>query len=484
MLSSERRSLVIEDDKKLFVVGERINPTGKKDLQASLREKNMDLIITMAEEQEEFGADVLDVNVGMNGIDEVEILFQAVTELSQAMNLPLSIDTSNVEAMEKALRNYPGRALMNSISLDPEKMQRLIPMAKKYGAMFVLLPLSEEGVPKNLEEKKSIIRTIVDEAKKYGITENEIVVDGLVTTVGANKKAAIETLETIRYCKYELGLATVCGLSNISFGLPERSFVNSTFLALAIKEGLTMAIANPMQELLMNVSYATDLLLDRTHADERYVERVTEFNPSHYQLKEFGTKEATRNKPFEEEHVEQETPDSELYEAVLKGRRELTISYTKRALERGMSAEDIIQEVLIKAIDQVGKLFEIGRYFLPQLMNSAEAMKAAVEYLEPLMTQESNVSSLGVVVVATVKGDIHDIGKNLVGIMLKNCGFEVHDLGKNIDAEEIIDAAKRFKADLIGLSALMTTTMMEMKNVVDLAKDRNPISYFGKMETD
>ena len=250
ILTGERGYVDIASGEKFFIIGERINPTGKKALQAALREGDLDLVISMAEEQEEYGADILDVNVGMNGIDEKEVLYQAVTELSQSVNLPLSIDTSDPAAMEKALRYYPGRALMNSISLDENKTDRLLLLAKKYGAMFVLLPLSEAGLPKSLDEKKDIINTLINKAHEYGIDNDCIVVDGLVTTVGANRQAAVETLETIRYCKEELGVETVCGLSNISFGLPERSYVNAAFMAIAVSNGLTMAIANPMQELL------------------------------------------------------------------------------------------------------------------------------------------------------------------------------------------------------------------------------------------
>ncbi len=472
ILSSERMSVDVAKRDKFYIIGERINPTGKKALQASLKEGSVDLVISMAEEQVEYGADILDVNVGMNGIDEKETMFKVVTELTQAVNLPLSIDTSSVEAMEYALRNYPGRALMNSISLDESKMCKLLPMAKKYGAMFVLLPLSEEGLPKNLDEKKHIIRTIVDEAKKYGLTAEDIVVDGLVTTVGANKMAAVETLETIRYCTDELGVLTVCGLSNISFGLPERSYVNAAFMAVAIKEGLTMAIANPMQELLMNITYATDLLLARPEADGRYVERVTVFKEAHaVNNVQEQAKVSDKSTVSEIKEDDADIIDKDIYDAVLKGRKETVLNVTKKAIDNGLSPEEIINGAFVPAINRVGVLFEKGRYFLPQLMSSAETMKIGMDYIEPMLAGDANINTKGVVVIATVKGDIHDIGKNLVAIMLKNCGYEVHDLGKNIEADDIIQAAREYNADIIGLSALMTTTMMEMKNVVDKVKE-------------
>ena len=475
ILSGERISVDIASGEKFLIIGERINPTGKKALQESLREKNMEPVITMAEEQVEYGADILDVNVGMNGIDEKEIMVMAVNELSCAVNIPLCIDTSSPDVMEAALRIYPGRALMNSISLDPARMDRLLEIAKKYGAMFILLPLSEAGLPKDIDEKKEIINTIVYKAEKYGIGRECIVVDGLVATVGANKKAALETLETIRYCKEELMLETVCGLSNISFGLPERSYVNSAFMALAINSGLTMAIANPMQELLMNITYASDMLMAKPDSDARYVERITVFNEKHKKETVIvKNSDMTEKKAdYEEDKSTGDICDYRLYEAVLKGRKENIISYTKKSLDDGFKPEEIINKALIPAINKVGVLYESGRYFLPQLMGSAEAMKNAVDYLEPMLDGKSAGETKGVIVIATVKGDIHDIGKNLVAVMLKNYGFTVYDLGKNVEADEIIAAAEKYNADIIGLSALMTTTMMEMKNVVDLAKQKN-----------
>lgn len=476
ILTGERAYVDIASGEKFFIIGERINPTGKKALQAALREGDLDLVISMAEEQEEYGADILDVNVGMNGIDEKEVLYQAVTELSQSVNLPLSIDTSDPAAMEKALRYYPGRALMNSISLDENKTDRLLLLAKKYGAMFVLLPLSEAGLPKSLDEKKDIINTLINKAHEYGIDNDCIVVDGLVTTVGANRQAAVETLETIRYCKEELGVETVCGLSNISFGLPERSYVNAAFMAIAVSNGLTMAIANPMQELLMNITYASDLLMAKPDSDTRYVERITVFNEEHKKETvpvQKNDAKAKKEDRASDKEAECDICDADIYESVLKGRKENALKQVKNAIDNGKRPDIIINKALIPAINKVGELFESGRYFLPQLMNSAEAMKASVDYLEPLLDDESAGKTNGVVVIATVKGDIHDIGKNLVAIMLKNYGFTVYDLGKNVPAEDIIDAAKKYDADIIGLSALMTTTMTEMKNVVDLAKKEN-----------
>ena len=458
-ISTERKTLQFDLDGRFLVVGERINPTGKKALQAELREDNLDMVLRFAQEQKENGADILDVNVGMNGIDEKEMMLKVVNELTLASDLPLCIDSSHISVMEAALRIYPGRALINSISLEKEKFEKLIPIAKKYGAMFILLPLSDEGLPKDLEEKKQIINTILAEAKRQGFTEKDIVVDGLVNTVGANKKAAMETLETIRYCKHELGVATICGLSNISFGLPERIFVNATFLALAIGEGLTMAIANPSQGLLMNTAFATDLLMNKEEADVKYIKRVTE-NPTTLVAQEKAeTKTEAKNQ-------------NEVSEAVIKGKRKQIISLVEGALKAGNEPQAIIETMLIPAINQVGDLFDKQIYFLPQLISSAETMKTAIDYLEPML-KKAEGNSLGKVIMATVAGDIHDIGKNLVVLMLKNYGFDVIDLGKDVPTELIIETAKKEDADIIGLSALMTTTMTEMKHVIEEAHKAN-----------
>lgn len=267
MLTSERKSVEITLDGRFMVIGERINPTGKKKLQAELKEGSLNLVRTMALEQEENGASILDINMGMNGIDEKEMMLRTIYEVTSTVDCPLCIDSSHVDIIEAALRIYPGRALINSISLEKEKFEKLLPIAKKYGAMFILLPLSDEGLPKDSAEKHGIIRTIMDEAVRIGMAKEDIIVDGLVATIGANPNAALECFETFSYCKNELELPTACGLSNISFGLPERTYVNTAFLTMAIANGLTMAIANPSQELLMNAAFASDMLLNKKESD-------------------------------------------------------------------------------------------------------------------------------------------------------------------------------------------------------------------------
>jgi 5-methyltetrahydrofolate--homocysteine methyltransferase len=454
-LTTERNVTSISLDGTFTIVGERINPTGKKALQEQLRQGQLDLVVEMAEEQVEKGARILDVNMGMNGIDEKEMMLKAVQELTMTVDVPLSIDSSYVEVVEQALRIYPGRALINSISLETEKFEKLIPIARKYGAMFILLPLSNEGLPKDLDEKIRIIDTIVASAKDHGLSTQDIVVDGLVATIGANKRAALEVFETIRYCKEELGVATICGLSNISFGLPERVFVNTAFLTVAISQGLTMAIANPSQTLLTNAALATDLLLNKEEADLRYIEGVSK------------TEVVTASQGGSSTQID----GHPLYVAVVKGKDAKITQLVEEELKQGVEPETLIDSHLIPAINYVGELFEQKKYFLPQLIASAETMKKAVEILEPLLEAKRQGEKLATIVMATVKGDIHDIGKNLVVLMLKNYGYDVIDLGKDVETDDILQTAIEKDAKVIGLSALMTTTMMEMKTVVDRAKE-------------
>lgn len=484
-LSSERKTEVFSLDDGFFVIGERINPTGKKKLQAELREGSLALVRDFAEEQEACGARILDVNMGMGGIDEKEMMLRAIEEISAVSNLPLSLDSSHISVLEAALRRYPGRALVNSVSYETEKFEKLLPIVKKYGAMFILLPLSDAGLPANLQEKKDIISKIVNRAESLGLCKEDIVVDGLVNTVGANKKAALETLETIRYCK-ENGFATVCGLSNISFGMPERSYVNTTFLTMAIREGLTMAIANPSQELLMACAYASDLLLDKEGADMRYIGYADVIKERREQKEREQAERRFLEQPIENGADKPATvlkkSDADtagllpswlkLREAVLKGDKSGISGITKQALAEGAQPKELLDRVLLPAINTVGDYFDSGKYFLPQLIAGAEAMKTSIEILEPLMLTEKSDADMPVIVIATVEGDIHDIGKNLVALMLKNYGFKVIDLGKDVPKEKIIEAAKEHHASIIALSALMTTTMKQMEAVIQYAKEQ------------
>lgn len=461
VLTSERGFVEVTLDGGFKVVGERINPTGKKALQEELRSGSMQMVRQFARDQEIAGAAILDVNMGTNGIDEKATMLDAIYEVISTVDLPLSIDTSYVDVMEAALRIYPGRALINSISCEAEKMKELLPIAKKYGAMFVLLPLSQAGLPKDLDEKKEHITHVLEAARAIGLQDNDAVVDVLVATVGANPSAALECFETISYCKDTLHLPTICGLSNISFGMPQRIFVNTAFLNVALSKGLTMAIANPSQELLMYTALATDLLLGKEGASERYLGTVPTTA-----MKMVGSKDVKVDSQTKEE------AHHPIFDCVVKGDKESIIQEVKKEVEAGEKPSAVIEKYLIPGINQVGEYYDNKKYFLPQLIAGANAMKEAMEYLEPLLLADKKDEAKATVVIATVEGDIHDIGKNLVVLMLKNYGYRVFDMGKDVPAESIVNKAIEENAQIIGLSALMTTTMMRMKDVVDLAKEK------------
>ena len=476
VLCSERKLVEIEPGESFQVIGERINPTGKKALQAELREGKLDIVRNMARDQEENGAAILDVNMGLGGIDEKGLMLEAIQEITGVADCPLCIDSSFPEVIEAALRIYPGRALINSVSYEKEKIEALLPIAKKYGAMFILLPLSDEGIPETVEKKHEILDKALKQAYEAGFVKEDIVVDALVATVGADKNAALSCLATFKHCSEELGLATVCGLSNISFGLPDRIFVNVAFLVMSISHGLTMAIANPSQDLFMNIAAATDMLMNRTGGDIRYINRINAYeekcerNP---ELAIIGNKKKTDvNVSATPGPVDKTETIHPVYKAVLDGDKTGIVALAKAEVENGTDPGDVVNDHLIPAINKVGDLFEKKVYFLPQLIASANAMETAIGYLEPLIKRENTGEEAETVVIATVEGDVHDIGKNLVGLMLKNHGFNVIDLGKDVPADVIIDTAMKENAGVVGLSALMTTTMVRMKDVVELAKEK------------
>lgn len=456
VVTSERQATWIALDGAFKVIGERINPTGKKKLQESLKSGSLSMVSDFAREQEEKGASILDINMGMNGIDEMKMMLDAIYEVSSIVDLPLCIDTSHVDIMEAALRIYPGRAMINSISAEEGKMDKMLELAKKYGAMFIALPLSGAGLPKDLNEKKQHINTILAKADELDIDRSCAVVDVLVQTVGADPTAGLQCFETISYCKEDLGLPTVCGLSNISFGMPNRQFVNATYLTIAVSKGLTMAIANPSQEMLMYQAAAADALLNKAGAVEKYASLPVVSNTT--------TSTAT---------VVAKEDDNlgPVASCVVKGQKEKIVDEIKTLINAGTNPQDVIEQHLIAGINKVGELYDKKKYFLPQLIAGANAMEEGMKYIEPLLSSESKEKK-GKIVFATVEGDIHDIGKNLVVLMLKNYGYEVIDLGKDVPASEIVSKAIETGAQIIGLSALMTTTMMRMKDVVDEVKAR------------
>lgn len=476
ILTSERGRMEFTLDGPFHIVGERINPTGKKKLQEELLSGSLELAAEMARTQTQQGASILDINVGMGGIDEQAMMLKVLEQVGQQVDTPLCIDSSNPAVVAAALRRYPGRALVNSISCEKEKIEGLLPIVKKYGAMFILLPVKDSGLPKNQQERRENIQYVLEKAYELGFEKEDIIVDGLVAAVAAEQSAAVDTLATIGWCREE-GLATICGLSNISFGLPDRSYVNSVFLSMAMQQGLTMAIANPSQELFRRSRLAADLLMGKKGAAVRYVEHCSQVPAPEVSEKSEkillehlrsinSEKKSSLDKDKEEEHMWAEVIRLD----VLKGRDKKIVTHIHLCLaavsDKLEKAEELLNQVLIPAINEVGELFNQQKYFLPQLIISAKAMEAGVAVLEPVLQEKQKDSQGPVVVIATVKGDVHDIGKNLVAMMMKNYGFHVIDLGKDVDKETILAAAKEHQADVIGLSALMTTTMSYMKEVI------------------
>lgn len=465
-ITSTRKTVFMGLNEPLTIIGERINPTGKKKLQEELREGKTAEIRRFALEQTEKGAVVLDVNVGMPGIDEKAKMVEVVELLSSMVEAPLCLDSANPEVLEAALRVYPGRALINSVSGEKEKMKKLLPVAAKYGAMFVLLPLGDDGLPETADERIRIVEDVYNEAEKQGFNKQDIVIDGLVLTISSNQAAARETLKLINWATYHFKANSNIGLSNVSYGLPERAWVNSAFLVMAVGSGLTAAIANPSSELLMNMKMASDVL---TGADEGSRNYINFFAKRVETLKSVATGESI---PLS--NVDR------IYQGILSGDKEGIIISLENSIKEGYEPGALVDKYLIPAITEVGELYEEKKYFLPQLIQSAEAMKNAFAYLEPLLkeTSDKGLKEKPKVILATVKGDIHDIGKNIVALMLRNYGFEVYDLGKDVAASEIIIKAKTLGAQIIGLSALMTTTMVEMGKVISLARKEGLKSKF------
>ncbi len=457
-VSSARSPLILEGKRPVSIVGERINPTGKKNLQAELLEGNMSLVRSMAGEQGRMGASLLDVNVGMAGIDQKKTMLEAIGALSVASDLPLVIDSSDCDVIDAALRIYPGRALINSISGEIEKMDRLLPVAAKYGAMFILLPLKGGDLPETAEKRKKIVEEVFDRASAEGFTKADIVIDGLVMAASSDLNAPMETLRTVEWCSNVFRANTILGLSNVSFGMPERAWMNASFLSMAVSKGLTMAIANPAVEEVMNSVFAADLLAGRDKDAAAYIRHFSR------------EKDALRERPEPSQNVSVDV----VFQAVLDGNRDGIEALLSRMLESGEEARRIVDESMIPAITRVGTLFDRREYFLPQLIASAETMKKGIACLEPFLGDSvKSRKQKGVILIATVRGDVHDIGKNIVALMLRNQGFEVIDLGKDVAAETIVEEASRITPSIIGLSALMTTTMVNMEDVIALARKRS-----------
>ena len=442
--------------RKPLIIGERINPTGKSKFKQALREHDMEYIYKEGLAQEEKGAQILDVNVGLPEIDEPRLMEEAVTGIQAIIDLPLQIDTSDTAAMERGLRYYNGKPMLNSVNGKKESMESVFPIAKKYGAVLVCLCLDESGIPETVEGRLRVAEKLVKTAAEYGIPKKNLVIDALVLTISTGQDNANVTLETMRRIRYEMGLHTVLGVSNISFGLPERSRINTAFFTMAMNNGLSAGIVNPSSEPMMSAYYSFNALIGEDEQCMAYIANASQ----------------TADKPSAA--PAQKNSALTLEEAIIKGLSESAGEATVRLLEQNMDALAIINEKLIPALDVVGKGFEEKKMFLPQLLMSADAAKASFEAIKATLSKQGkNSESKGKIVIATVKGDIHDIGKNIVKTLLENYGFDMLDLGKDVDPELILKTVQENQVKLVGLSALMTTTVVNMEATIKLLREHH-----------
>ena len=462
VVSSYGQSVFLGEGSK--IIGERINPTGKKKFKQALKEHDLEYILREGITQQDNGAHILDVNVGLPDIDEPAMMKETVQELQSVVNLPLQIDTVDPEAMEAALRIYNGKAMVNSVSGKQESMDKVFPLIRKYGGVVIGLTLDEEGIPADAEGRVRIARKIIDEAAKYGIGKKDIVIDALAMTISSEPAGAKVTLETLRRLKDEVGVNTVLGVSNISFGLPSRPVINAAFYTMAMMNGLSAGIINPSSEDMMKAWYAYHALMGLDTNCERYIGRYSSTQSSG------GGSGAAGASPS---GIGQKSTLS-LRESIEKGLKE-DASLITTHLSEEQDPLDIINTELIPALNHVGDGFEKGTVFLPQLLMSAEAAKSAFAVLKDKMDKSGKVQDkIGTIVLATVKGDIHDIGKNIVKVLLENYSFDVIDLGKDVPPEKIVETVLGKDIRLVGLSALMTTTVGSMEETIRQLREKAP----------
>ena len=469
-------SQAVEIGPRCVLIGERINPTGKKRFQQALRDSDIPYILQEGLNQEDAGADILDVNVGLPEIDEPQMMRTVVTRLQGVTGLPLQIDTTDARALELALRYYNGKAMVNSVNGKQEVIETVMPLVAKYGGVLVSLVLDENGIPATADGRMAIARTIYAAADRYGIPRKDIVIDGLCMTISSEPDGALVTLETLRRVRDELAGHTILGVSNISFGLPARELVNSHFLTMAMHEGLSCAIINPNNEPMMQAYRASLALLNQDPQCSGFIGAYHDYVPLAKRLKAAAAGsaggQAGRDGTSGGGPGDPEGAVSPLFSAIERGMKEKAAAATQEALKTRTGLE-IIDGELIPALDKVGKGFEKGTIFLPQLLMSSEAAQAAFGVIRSSMAgQPQKIKAK--VIIATVKGDIHDIGKNIVKVMLENYGYEVIDLGKDVPPEVIVDAAIREDVTLVGLSALMTTTVVSMEETIRQLREKKP----------
>ena len=450
----------------ITVVGERINPTGKKRFQQALREGDMNYVLEQAVSQAEAGAQILDVNVGAPGVDEPVLMEQVVKALQSVTSLPLQLDSSNVEALARGLRVYNGKPIVNSTNGEPEKLAAILPLCKKYGAAIVGLAIDEKGIQPKAADRVAIARRITEAALAAGIPREDIYIDCLTLTASAQQEDVLATVQALEACKKELGVRTVLGVSNISFGLPCRTYLNTTFLTMAMYAGLDLAIMNPSSEEMMAAVYAYNVLTNRDPQSTKYIERYADHVPASAAIRQAAQAVPAASASASGESAELTGPYAGLMKAVEKGLKGDAAAQTKALLAEKQPLE-VVDEALIPALDIVGAKYEKGTLFLPQLLQAASAAQSAFEEIKNVIAQKGEGSaSKGRIVLATVKGDVHDIGKNIVKVILENYGFEVIDLGRDVPVETVVDTVREKDVHLVGLSALMTTTLKSMEETI------------------
>ena len=452
----------------ITVVGERINPTGKKRFQQALRDGDMNYILEQAVSQAEAGAQILDVNVGAPGVDEPALMEQVVKALQSVVSLPLQLDSSHAEALERGLRVYNGKPIVNSVNGEPEVLEKVLPLCKKYGAAVVGLAIDERGIQPKAEDRVAIARRIKKAALEAGIPQEDIYIDCLTLTASAQQEDVLATVQALHTCKTELGVRTILGVSNISFGLPCRPYLNTTFLTMAMYAGLDLAIMNPSSEEMMAAVYAYNVLTNRDKQSGRYIARYADQVPASAALAKAMQDKAASGVPAAAEAAGPAVsgPYASLMKAVEQGLKGEAAACTKALLAEKEPLE-LVDEALIPALDIVGVKYEKGKLFLPQLLQAASAAQSAFDEIKTAIAQRGGAgASKGRIVLATVKGDVHDIGKNIVKVILENYGFEVIDLGRDVPVETVVETVREKDVHLVGLSALMTTTLKSMEETI------------------
>ncbi|MEG1481538.1 homocysteine S-methyltransferase family protein [Clostridium sp.] len=447
------------------VIGERINPTGKKLFKNALIDRDMDYILKQAIEQVEGGAEILDVNVGLPEINEEEIMESAIKEIQGILDIPLQIDSGKSKVIEKGLRVYNGKPIVNSVTGEIKVLDRVLPLVKKYGGAVVGLTLDNRGIPSSAEERYEIANTIVTKAIEYGIKREDVYIDCLTLTVSAQQEDVMETLKAVKLVKDRLNVKTLLGVSNISFGLPNRDLINETFLALALNSGLDLPIMNPNKEGMMNVINSFKVLNNNDKKAKCFIEK-------------YGNKKIERVIVQDEKPKTENNDEESLQNSIIKGLKNSTKKYTEELL-KSKSELEIVNEYLIPALDKVGEKYESGEIFLPQLIQSAETVKVSFDIIKERLIN-SNITGVckGDILLATVKGDVHDIGKNIVKVILENYGYNILDLGKDVPIEKVVNEAIKNNIKLVGLSALMTTTIKSMEDTIAQLKKAG---YKGKI---